>query len=371
MVENSVQLSESQRVMEELVSGRPSTRMGLRENIWGQTLRKWIEEGYPTDAEGNPVDPSVHFGHDMAGAAGGFDLWPKRGYREVVEETDEWHIIRNGSGAELKHWKRRAGTPEHIRFHMTSREIWEEQYRPYLLELDRERLNLDRARRSLELRAKQGKWTIFGSMFIFEHMRQSLGDICMYQSFLTDPEWIRDYCSVFTDFYITHARVIFEEAGKPDGFRICEDMGYKGSLLVSPESLKELIFPFYRKLVDFFHSYDVPVLLHSCGCVTEALPMILDAGFDMLDPLERAAGCDPREFAELTEGKIALSGGFDKRVLESGDRGAIRREVTDLLDFMRGNRVPYIFSTDHSVSTNTAYGDYQYMVDVFRDNSGY
>ena len=98
---------------------------------------------------------------------------------------------------------------------------------------------------------------------------------------------------------------------------------------------------------------------------------VREAGFDALDPLERAAGCDPIRFAELTEGKLVLVGGFDKRLLESGDRDAIRKGVVELLDYMRSNKVPYVFSTDHSISTNVSYRDYQYMVDVYRDNMYY
>lgn len=81
--------------------------------------------------------------------------------------------------------------------------------------------------------------------------------------------------------------------------------------------------------------------------------------------MERAAGCDPVYFAEKTEGRIVLIGGFDKRILESGDRTAIKQGVTDLLNYMRDNRIRYVFSSDHSISTNVSYGDYQYMVDVF------
>jgi len=364
-------MESSYDVIDDLMRGRPASRMGLRENIWGQTLTQWVEEGYPTDAEGKPVDPAMHFNHDWAGAGGGFDCWPIRGYREVVEEADEWHIIRNGSGAELKYWKHKAGTPEHIRFNMTSRCIWEEQYRQHLLSLDPERLNIEATRNALALRRKQKKWAMFGSMFVFEHMRQSLGDVCMYESFALDPEWIRDYCTVVTDFYITHYRATIEQAGRPDGVRICEDLGYKGSLFCSPHSLEELVFPCYKKLINFFHSFDIPVVLHSCGYVEDALPMILDAGFDALDPMERAAGCDPLRFAKLTEGKLVLVGGFDKRILESGDRDAIRKGVIEILNHMKRDKVPYIFSTDHSISTNVSYSDYQYMVDVYRENMYY
>lgn len=364
-------MESSYEVVENLMRGRPVSRMGLRENIWGQTLTKWITEGYPTDAEGNPVDTVMHFDHDWANVGGGFDHLPLRGCREVVEETDEWHVIRNGSGAELKYWKQKAGTPEHIRFNMTSRSIWEEQYRPHLLSLDPKRLNIESTRRKLSLRRKQKKWSMFGSLFVFEHMRRSLGDVCMYESFALDPEWIRDYFTVVTDFFITHFRATIEQAGCPDGVRICEDLGYKGALFCSPRSLEELVFPCYKKLVDFFHSYNIPVVLHSCGYVEDALKLILDAGFDALDPMERAAGCDPVRFAEQTDGKLVLVGGFDKRILESGDRDAIRKGVLEILDYMRRNSIRYIFSTDHSISTNVAYRDYQYMIDIFRDNMYY
>jgi len=67
----------------------------------------------------------------------------------------------------------------------------------------------------------------------------------------------------------------------------------------------------------------------------------------------------------------ALIGGFDKRVLESGDRDAIRQGVVELTAAMRRNGVRYVFSTDHSISTNVEYEDYQYMLAVFRDHMTY
>lgn len=202
-------------------------------------------------------------------------------------------------------------------------------------------------------------------------MRKSMGDVCMLENMLTDPEWIRDYCRVNTDFFIRHYKALFDAAGKPDGVRICEDMGYRQGLFCSPSLLADLIFPFYREFVDFCHSYDIPVILHSCGGIEEALPLILEVGFDALDPMERAAGCDPARFAEKTGNRLVFIGGFDKRILESGDRTAIRKAAIELLEPIRQNGVRYIFSTDHSVSTNTSYADYQYLLDVFRENMYY
>jgi len=358
-------------VIDSLMRGRPSPRMGLRENIWPQTLQKWVEQGYPVDDEGNPVDPVEHFGLDWSAVGGNFDVMPLRGCSEVLEETEEWHVVRNGAGAVFRRWKTRAGTPEHIDFTMISREVWEEKYRPHLLDLDLDRLNVEKTREQLDLRRSQKRFALYQSPFVFECMRGSLGDLCLYENFVLDPGWIHDYCRVYTDFFIRHYQASIEQSGRPDGVRLCEDLGYKNGLFCSPQSLRELVFPYYRELVEFFHSHDVPVILHACGGVAEALDMVVEAGFDALDPLERAAGCDPVVFAERTGNRLLLAGGFDKRILESGDRAAIRRGVIELLDAMRANGVRYVFSTDHSISTEADYPDYRYMVEVFREQAEY
>ena len=361
-------MQSSREVISNLLSGEPAERIGLAENIWGQTLQKWVDEGYPTDGNGKPADPIEHFGLDIAGVGPGLDLMPKRGVSEVLEETDEWIVRRNGAGAALKRWKVKAGTPEHIDFRMTSREVWERDYRPHVLEPDRERLNLEAAAQGLARRRAQGRWACMGGMFVWELMRQSMGDICMYQSLLDDPDWIHDYNRVYTDFFKAHYSIVFDEVGKPDGIRLCEDLGYKNGLFCSPKVLGELIFPYYAEVVDFFHSHGLPVILHACGGVGEALDLIVDAGFDGLDPMEVNAGCDVFRFAEKTQNRLMLRGGFNKVIVESGDRALIRRELTEFLKRIKDEGIRYVFSVDHSVSTNTSYDAYRYALEVYREH---
>lgn len=358
-------------VIDALMRGRPAERVGLFDNPWGDTLEKWIGEGYPVGAEGKPVDPGDHFGFDLRGVGGWFDSLPKRGVSELIEETDAWTIKRNGAGAAFKCWKNRSGTPEHIDFRMTSRRVWDEEYRPHLLELDRERLDIAVVREQLAKRRDEGLWTFYGHLFVWETLRQSMGDICMYESLLLDPAWIHDYCRVYTDFFKTHYRVLLEEAGRPDGIWVYEDLGYRNGLFCSPRVLEELIFPYFKELVDFFHGYDLPVVLHSCGGVEEALPLIVAAGFDALNPMEAKAGCDALRFAERYGDRLAFVGGLDARVFESGDRDRIRREVTRLVEGMKSLGARYVFGSDHSLSTNIRYADFQCAVGVYRDHMLY
>jgi uroporphyrinogen decarboxylase len=199
-----------------------------------------------------------------------------------------------------------------------------------------------------------------------------MGDITMYSSLLLDPAWIQDYNRVYTDFFKMHFKYIIEQVGKPDGIWIYEDLGYKNGLFASPKVLSELIFPYYKELVDFFHSYDLPVVLHTCGSTAQAIPLIIQAGFDALNPMERKAkDNDPFVFAEKYGDKLAFVGGLDTRVFETNDKYTIKREVAHYIDGMKAREARLIFASDHSISTNTNYDSYCYALDVYREHMLY
>lgn len=358
-------------VIADLLRGKPSERMGLYDSPWGDTLQKWLKQGYPANAEGKPVDPIDHFGFDMAGCGGWFDSLPLRGVSETLEETDEWVVKRNGAGAALKTWKHKSGTPEHIDFRMTSREVWDRDYRPHLARLDPERVNVEAARKALQQRRAAGLWTFYGHLFIWEDMRRSMGDVCMFESLVLDPDWIRDYGRVMTDFYKAHYAYLFEQAGLPDGVWVYEDLGYRNGLFCSPRVLEELIFPYYAELVGFFHAYGLPVVLHACGGIEAALPLIVEAGFDALNPMQVSAGCDVVRFAERYADRLAFIGGLDARVIESGDRERIRREAGRIMGAMRSLGARYVFGSDHSISTNVDYDAFRCMMDVYHEMKHY
>ena len=387
----------SRTVVNNLLRGKEAERVALMGAPWSDTIAAWVQQGYPVrtvykeigetrwrredgrwvdvDEAGEyeePVPAWQHFGYDMAGAGPWMDILPLRDHNELVQETDEWEVKRNGAGAALKYWKHKSGTPEHIDFTMTTREIWERDYRPHLLELDPERIDIVKLVKDKAVRDEAKVWTHYGHMFIWEAMRQSMGDVTLYQSLLLDPGWIHDYNRVYTDFYKTHFAYMFDQVGVPDGIWIYEDMGYKNGLFASPRVLGELIFPYYAELNAFFHSYDLPVVLHTCGSTAAALPLIVEAGFDALNPMERKAkDNDPFAFAEEYGDRLAFVGGLDARVFETNDREVIRREVTEYVEGMKSRGARLVFASDHSISTNTRYDSYRYALDVYREHMMY
>ncbi len=389
-------MTTSRQVINDLLRGNGAARVGVVDYPWWDTLVAWTKQGYPTrmvhreageeirraDLEmieveeageyEEPVPAWQHFGHDMAGIGRWFDVMPLRDWKEVVEETSEWEIRRNGAGAALKYWRHKSGTPEHIDFRMVTRQIWERDYRPHLLELDPERVEVDLMRRDFAEAKEAGVWTHFGHLFIWELMRQSMGDVTMYESLILDPDWIHDYNQVYTDFYKMHFAYIFREVGLPDGIWLYEDLGYKNGLFASPKVLEELIFPYYGEMLDFFHAHDLPVVLHTCGSTAEAMPLVVQAGFDALNPMERkAVGNDPFAFAERYGDRMAFVGGLDARVFESNDRELIRREVADYIEGMKARGARLVFASDHSISPNTRYESYLHALEVYREHMWY
>lgn len=120
-------------------------------------------------------------------------------------------------------------------------------------------------------------------------------------------------------------------------------------------------------MVDFFHGYDLPVILHSCGYPAPALPLVVQAGFDGLNPMEVKAGNNIFQYAEQCGDRLAFVGGLDACILETGDRAAIRKAVTTLIHGMKERGARFIYGSDHSVSTNVNYADFLYSLEVYRE----
>ncbi len=354
----------SKELITTILNRKAAERFGIFEHFWPETIRDyWTKEGFPAK-----TDQADYFDYDIAHAGGWFDVTSFPGKKEILEQTEEWEIIKNGNGASVKLWRHKSGTPEHIGFEMTGREIWEKTYREPLLALDKNRLDLPGMKQNLEKARKTGKFTVFGNFFIFELMRNTIGDEHFLPAMLLEPGWLKDFCQVYTDFYIRHYEMIFREAGLPDGMFIYEDLGYKNGLFCSPAALKELVTPYHKRLVNYFKDHGLPVILHSCGDVRRALPSILEAGFDCLQPMEAKANMNVLELAKEYSGKIAFMGNIDVTVLNTNNKAAVKQEIEYKLKALKKLKAPYVFHSDHSIPPDVRFETYKYALEVYKAN---
>ncbi len=103
-----------------------------------------------------------------------------------------------------------------------------------------------------------------------------------------------------------------------DCITFCDDLGSGESLLFSPDLYKELFYPYHKQLADLCHSYGTFVHMHSHGNIMKIINLIVDAGIDMINPIDPSEGMELRYLKEKYGDRITLVGGMDKYFFEWG-----------------------------------------------------
>ena len=360
----------SRERMTAILAGEAPDHMAVYEHYWPETIRDfWTKQGYP---EGK--SPQEVFDYDIVNLGWSVNTVPFMRDPELVEETDQHRLMRDGRGALLRTWQGKSGTPEHVDFECKTREAWEQKYRDQLLGIQPDRIGAEHLRKQLPLQREGDKFLVMGNLFVFELMRGIMGDVAMMESMLLDPDWIHDFCRVYTDLFCTHYAWIFDNIGKPDAMWIYEDLGYTNGPWCSPAVYGALVQPYHQELVDLFKSYGLPVILHTCGDVRKLFGQIMATGWDCLQPMEAKAGCNVLEFADQMADhgrRIGFMGNIDVTVLNTGDRDKIRAEVERKTKGMAERRAAYCFHSDHSIPPDVSYADYQFALEVFREHWSY
>lgn len=150
---------------------------------------------------------------------------------------------------------------------------------------------------------------------------------------LTEPDMFRAIIDKITGFYLK-ANEIFYEAGKGrlDAVLIGNDFGSQKGLMLSPDLLRELVFPGTKILIEQAKSYGLKVIHHSCGAVAEVIPDLIEMGVDVIHPIQAlATGMDPQNLKSKFGGKVSFCGGVDaQNLLVNGTPREVRDKVIEL-----------------------------------------
>lgn len=341
-----------ERILTTLHGGIPD-RIGRSDSIWSETLKRWKGEGLETD------DVGQFFGFDFGGF-GGCDL-SLRLPSEIIEETDEYIIQRDGNGVTRKDIKRESGhTPHWMDHTLKDGKDWY-TYKERLA-FDESRVPLERLKEVLAGQRARKLFVPFLSTECYELAWPVFGQVGIFTMMLDEPEVAADVFSTWTDLLISALDYMLSNGIDFDGGFFYGDMGYRNSTLFSPECYRELILPSHKRMCDFFKSHDKPVILHSCGKIESFLPMIIEAGFSAIQPLEAKTGQDVRVLKELYGKKLTFFGNIDVRKL-SGTKQDIEEEIRSKLAVaMEGGG--YIFHSDHSVPPTVSLDNYKYAMEL-------
>jgi len=171
-----------------------------------------------------------------------------------------------------------------------------------------------------------------------------------------EPELAGFLLDKFTDFYVDYFDRMFAAApGRIDLLRIADDLGMQDRLLISPELFARYVAPRLRRLTTMAHAHGVKVMFHSCGAIMPLMDAIIEAGVDVLDPLQvTASGMDPATIKTRFGSRICLHGAIDTQyLLPRGTPDDVRRTAREMMAIL-GRGGGYILSPSHVLQTDVS-----------------
>ncbi len=196
-----------------------------------------------------------------------------------------------------------------------------------------------------------------------------------YMAPLLYPEMVEEVFEQGTDIAIENFKRYWKEFGSDiDIVYICgTDYGSQNSLMMSTDTFEELYLPYYKKMNDWIHSNTTwKTLKHSCGAIFDMIPLLIESGFDALNPVQcSATGMDPKRLKD-TYGKDILfwGGGIDtQKVLPFGTPEEVRAQVLERLEIFSKDG-GYIFNTIHNIQANTPIENIVAMVEAVKEFNG-
>ena len=151
------------------------------------------------------------------------------------------------------------------------------------------------------------------------------------------------------------------------------DFGTQSGPFISPNAYRKLYQPFHRQVNDWVHSHTPwKTFIHSCGSVMALLPDIVEAGFDILNPVQcSAAGMDAEHLKSTYGDRIVFwGGGIDtQHVLPFGTPDEVRRQVLERCRiFSRDGG--FVFNSIHNVQARTPVENIVAMLDAVHEFNG-
>jgi uroporphyrinogen decarboxylase len=181
------------------------------------------------------------------------------------------------------------------------------------------------------------------------------GDAQAFIDLIEHPDIVRYCLDKLYGFAYENTRRIYEAVpGKVTYSYVAEDLGGQQDLMYSPEQIREFFLPWMRKMIALAHDAGAYAFHHSDGAVRKIIPDMIDAGIDVLNPIQwRCAGMEreglKRDFGE----RLVFHGGVDnQQTLPFGTPDDVRREVLDNLRIL-GAGGGYILAPCHNIQPVT------------------
>lgn len=179
-----------------------------------------------------------------------------------------------------------------------------------------------------------------------------------------DPDLFRDLYSRIGDLMVElWTEMIARYSDIFVFFRMGDDLGFKTSTLLEPETFQTFIFPQYKRVIDLIHRHDKKFLLHSCGNIFSLMDDLIDLGIDAKHSNEdQIAPYD--KWIELYSDKIGLLGGVDVNTLCLGNYQEVYEKVLEDATRFRATANGWALGSGNSIAEYVPIDGFQAMIDA-------
>jgi uroporphyrinogen decarboxylase len=154
---------------------------------------------------------------------------------------------------------------------------------------------------------------------------------------LMNPEFFQALIDKILEFQLAFIDRMFSSSkGKINFFRVGDDFGTQRGLLFDTETFKKFFQPAFIKMAGMAKKYGAHYYQHSCGAIRDLIPSFMEAGAEVIDPLQvGASGMDPEGLKSEYGHLVTFSGGIDEQqILPHGTPEQVRTEVERMVKIM-------------------------------------
>ena len=354
----------SRQIIKDTLSRKKTPRIPIVDMaFWPETVKRWEGEGLPAGA-----DLDVYFGLDKFGQYYPNDS-PQLPTR-VIEENSETAMVTDEWGGTLEKWKKTTATPIHRSYGIKDISEAGEYMRRYE-QIDNKTVDAKQFREYQKCVAQGDFIAVFPmepAWFIIEHL---LGFEEGIMAFLTNPGEVTHAMRTLMNYSLGHICWLIEEKKmKFDALYFSADLCFKNGMLFSPQVYRDHIMPIHREYRKFCDEHDMFLMLHCDGDVREFIPLIIESGFQAIEPLEARAGNDVRLLKPLYGDKITFFGNINADIIASGTETQIREEVISKVNCAKQGG-GYMYHIDHSVPPTISLDNYRLLNRLLKENGKY
>ncbi|UCF94880.1 MAG: hypothetical protein JSW39_12260 [Desulfobacterales bacterium] len=154
-------------------------------------------------------------------------------------------------------------------------------------------------------------------------------------------EYAKRYCDAIGDY----AQVIVVGG---------EDIGAQGRLQIKPATYREVVIPRVKRLWQTFRKHtDAYLFVHTCGYIEPIINDLIDAGIDIINPVQIGAGMDPQRLKAQYGDRVTFWGGGinTQTTLPHGTVAEVKAEVKERLKILAPGG-GFVFAAEQTIQSD-------------------